>query len=322
MLSKLVANSFIIPDSIIMLLEENKEVNKEDKNESDEEDFVESDRNVVVQVEDEDTSRGGNSLKSNYRGDKFIPQKSDNVMTPNELNETKPEKTTYKEENGTETDSGKDTVKNSESEDIEQVDIKGEEQTEKTETVNVNGSNERKLSSHIEDNYEGNQDTYNEIEEEIFSEYTDRTKAEEIVEEEINEEVSNNNLSREDTDRTKEEVVEEEIVKEVLNKNLGGEGSKPGELKTEEIENYLTEKKHQDIGEGNGLQQVSKEDTEEKINEAVKTQSETDIESITEDKNPKQESNEMKGDYTERLLLPHHLLKIFCSFIYCHIRVL
>lgn len=146
----------------------------------------ESEKDVVVQVEDEETSKGDNSVKSNIRGDKFVPHKSNRVKRPTSQRETDSKKC----DKNTKSDSSIQSLKQSKNSNKKNdksskssfIDVKGEENTEKTE--NYLKANERKLS--LENDYM-NQDTCNEIEEEIFSEHTDRTRAEDFADDEVNE---------------------------------------------------------------------------------------------------------------------------------------
>jgi hypothetical protein len=198
------------------------------------EENCESQRNVVIQVEDEESSKGGNSVMANVRGDKFVPHPSNKVKAqPQELPEENNEvndKDNEKEHKGSESESDtskdssrsdknnekehKDSESESESskdssrsdvksEHNDDIEVEGQEETQKTVDITQDPENEIETEVHDE---QVNQDTYNEIEEEIFSEYTEKSKADDDIGENVSDEEGRNTKKEQKEGNKKESV--------------------------------------------------------------------------------------------------------------------
>lgn len=280
-----------------MLSEETVRIERHEIDDSDdEENNIESQRHVVVSVEDDETSRGGNSVKSNVRGDKFVPHKSNRVKSAS-YNSRRAKNDTDKNEASVSKGSiGKKSEANPPSENG--VDVIGQEPTENKDTVYVNSTKERRMSgnseeNHVEHDYHGNQDTYNQIEEEIFSEYNDKTRADDIVEEEVVEDVdSEKNMSRKDSRNENRRQKSESIDEEIPGSGYHGSGSAD-------------------------IQQRSNEEIVEDISAAEKSESEIKTESVGMDQSQNKGNGPTNGDYKTVVVIT--TLYSFYQFIVCFI---
>jgi hypothetical protein len=257
-----------------MLSEETVRIERHEIDDSEEEEHVESARNVVVSVEDDDTSKGGNSVKSNFRGDKFVPHKSNRVKSAGVNNRRKSKEEMDKNvEKVTDDYKDKKTEESSLSDNV--VDVKGAEQTNYDDTVYVNGTKERRTSGHSVGNHvehdSCNQDTYNEIGEEIFSEYNDKTRADDIIEEEIGGDF-------------------------ISEKNEMKGGNKIQKQKSVSIEEDIAENSNRG-NKSADIQRESDEQIVEEIDTAEKSESEIKTVSDNVYQNHRKESGQPNGDY-------------------------
>lgn len=197
-----------------------------------------SEGNVVIQVEDDAFSKTDNSVKMSVQIDRYIPGKSQKALSGNTNGGPPDTEATRKRKDSSESiseasDSGKGSKshkgkklenKSKIGENSEYIEIRGQE---KTETERATSFETMKKCSVEEDQ---NEDTGNEIEEAILSERTDRTKAEEIVDEEVieseNEMKEIEELIAEIDKVTYERESREEIVEEI------GEDMSNSEVKT------------------------------------------------------------------------------------------
>ena len=148
--------------------------------------------NVVIQVEEDALSRIDNSIKVSVVRDKFVPHESTKLLAENKANEPKVTETKDKEniskgsysassDSGKGGKSRKSQKSGTEKDKTEFIDVKGMDKTE-SEKDGLEGKESGKKLSVEEDR---GVETVDEIEEEILSEASDRTKAEEIMDEEV-----------------------------------------------------------------------------------------------------------------------------------------
>lgn len=147
-------------------------------------------------MEEDALSRADNSVKESVVRDKYIPHESSKLMTKNGSNELidtiaeDKDKRSGESNSDSLSDSGKGSnnrkssksgKSTTEKEQTDLIDVKGIEQTETDKFETGEKETMKKLS--LDD--EKNEETGDDIEEEILSEASDRTKADEIVDEEV-----------------------------------------------------------------------------------------------------------------------------------------